>query len=304
MKLARIVSIIMLLLQRKKITAGKLAEMFEVTTRTIYRDIEVISQAGIPVTTERGANGGIGIMEEYKVEKGLFTTADITSLLVGLGSIPLTSEDVLATIAKIKGLAPKEQMRDIETKARRVIVDHTPWSGQRPPQSHLDEIKAALEANRLIAFHYYDASGKESTRTVEPYHLLLKESTWYLLAWCHARQDSRMFRLSRISELRVLNEHFTPREFEPTPPDGPPPEIITLKLLVDESLLGWMADICGKENLEPHGDNKFLAHYPFIESDYGYGMILCFGNKCECLSPEPIRQEIKRRAEGLFQLYQ
>jgi predicted DNA-binding transcriptional regulator YafY len=238
------------------------------------------------------------------VEKGLFTIADITSLLVGLGSIPLTGEDVLATIAKIKGLAPKEQMRDIEARAGKVIVDHTPWSGQPPRRLLLESIKAALDANRLLAFHYYDASGRESTRTVEPYHLLLKEANWYLLAWCLTRQDSRMFRLSRMSELRVLEESFAPRAFEPIPPDGPPPRRLTLTLRVDDSLRGWLTDICGKENLEPCGDGKFLAHYPFIESDYGYGMLLCFGEKCECLEPEPVRREIKRRAEGLFQLYQ
>ncbi len=304
MKLARIVSIIMLLLQHKKITAAALAEMFEVSVRTIHRDIEVIGQAGIPVTTRAGANGGIGIMEEYKVEKGLFTTADITALLTGLDSLPLTGEDVLATIAKIKGLAPKDQIRAIEAKAGRVIVDHTPWSGGGRHKSHLEEIRAALEANRLIAFHYYDQSGKESERTVEPYHLLLKEATWYLLAWCLARRDTRMFRLSRISGLRLLEKNFTPRELDFFPPDGPPPETVTLELLVDESLRGWMADICGQENLEPHGNNKFLARFPFIESDYGYGMLLCFGDKCECLSPEPVRCEIGRRAAALFRLYQ
>ncbi len=303
MKLARIVSIIMLLLQHKKTTAAKLAGMFEVSVRTIYRDIEVISQAGIPVTTQTGANGGIGIMEEYKVEKGLFSAADIASLLAGLGSIPLTSEELLSAIAKVRGLAPKEQIRDIEAKVGRIIVDHTPWSGRRPLKSHLEEIKAALETNRLIAFHYYDQNGKESERTVEPYHLLLKEANWYLLAWCLARRDARMFRLSRMSGLRVLNEHFTPRQPDFGPPEEPP-EVSEVQLLVDESLRGWMADVCGQENMEPCGDNKFLVHFPFIESDYAYGMILCFGDKCECLGPEPVRREIKRRAAGLFKLYQ
>ncbi len=305
MKLARIVSIIMLLLQHKKITAAKLAEMFEVTTRTIYRDIEVINLAGIPVTTSPGVNGGIGIMEEYKVEKGLFTTADITSLLIGLGSIPLTGGDLLTTMAKIRGLAPKEQIRDIEMKAGRVIVDHTPWSGRgRAFQAHLAEIKAAFDGNYLISFDYCDGCGRESTRRVEPYHLLLKESHWYLLAWCVSREDTRMFRLSRMSGLRVLDERFTPRELDFRPPDEPPPRTVTLKLLVDESLRGWMADICGRENLRPHGDGKFLAFMPFIESDHGYGMLLCFGDKCECLEPESIRLEVKRRAADLFRLYQ
>lgn len=303
MKLARIVSIIMLLLQQKKVTAAKLAEMFEVSVRTIYRDIEVISLAGIPVTTTQGANGGIGIMEEYKVEKGLFTTADIAALLVGLGSLPLASDELLSTIAKIKGLAPREQMREIETKSRHVLVDHSTWAGQKPNTAHLAKIRGALEKCRLIQFRYYDGSGRETRRTVEPYHLLLKESNWYLLGWCLTREDSRMFRLSRMSELRVLEEGFTPRTIDFWQ-DYEMPQSITLKLLADESLRGWMTDLCGKENLTPAGDNKFLASVPFIESDYGYGVLLSFGDKCECLEPEPIRREVARRAEGLFRVYQ
>lgn len=305
MKLARIVSIIMLLLQHRKMTAARLAEMFEVNIRTIYRDIEAISLAGIPVTTSPGAGGGISIMEEYKVAKGLFTAADITALLIALGSSPLTSEEVSITLAKIKGLIPEGQMREIEMKSRRIIVDHSPWYGRRPFHYNFSEIKAALDAGRLADMQYYDGTGRESRRVIEPYQLMLKDSSWYLLAYCRLRGDFRVFKLSRMSEIKVLTETFTPREFKYEADDvsqSPPGVIVTL--LIDESLRGLMADYCGRENLRPGPGNKLLVDYPFVESDFGYGLLLGFGDKCECLEPETVRREIERRAAGLLKLYQ
>ena len=119
MKIDRIISIIMVLLERKQVSATKLAEMFEVTPRTIYRDVETISKAGIPIYACTGVNGGISIMEEYKIEKKLFTISDITALLIGLGSIhsTMSSEEVQNTIAKVKGIIPEDQVRDIEIKS-------------------------------------------------------------------------------------------------------------------------------------------------------------------------------------------
>ena len=305
MKLARIISIIMLLLQHRKVTAARLAEMFEVNVRTIYRDVELINLAGIPITASRGVGGGIGIMEEYKVEKGLFTTADITSLLIALGSSPLSGEEVLATIAKIKGLIPKEQMRNIELKARQIVVDHSPWHGRRLMPNSFARIKSALELNRLISFHYYDGNGRESHRITEPYQLMLKESHWYLLAYCTLRDDFRIFRVSRMSEIMMLEDTFTPKEFEYDPNDSPEtPDEIIITLLVDESLRGLMADYCGRDNLKAGEDNKLQADFPFVESDFGYGLLLSFGNKCECLKPEKVRRELKKRSGELFKLYQ
>lgn len=305
MKLERIVAIIMLLLQHRKISATRLAEMFEVTPRTIYRDIDTINAAGIPIITFPGVNGGVGIMEEYKIEKRLFTISDITSLLIGLGSIPLSGEDILNTIAKIKGLVPKEQMRDIELKSNKITIDYTPWHGSKTLPPNIEEIKTALDGNHLLSFQYSDHSGKETARKIEPYRLLLKHSTWYLQGYCTLRQDFRTFRLSRMSSLRVLDEAFVPREFELKMPDAPdePQQKITIKLLVDESLRGWMADFCGEESIEPYGSNKFIVNFPFIESDYGYSFLLRFGDKCECLGPETIRQEVIRRASSLVELY-
>ncbi len=304
MKLARMISIIMLLLEHRIISATKLAMMFEVSPRTIFRDIDTINEAGIPIIAYPGVKGGIGIMEEYKIEKGLFTVPDIISLLSGLGSIPLSSEEILTTMAKIKGLLPKEHIHEIELKSNKITTDYTSWKGIKSLPVNIKEIRAALDKNHFLYFQYYDRGGRETARKIEPYRLIFKDSNWYIHAYCLSRQDFRTFRLSRMSSLQVLDETFIPREFEIKPSVLPAIQKITIKLLVDNSLRGWMADFCGKENIDIYDDTRVIVHFPFMESDYGYGLLLKFGDKCECLEPETIRHELLRRVNNIQKLYQ
>lgn len=308
MKIDRLISIIMVLLEHKKISAAKLAEMFEVTSRTIYRDIKTINSAGIPIITYPGVNGGIGIMEQYKIEKKLFTLSDITALLLGLGSIPssMSSEEVLNAMAKIKGLIPAEQIRDIELKSSQITIDHTSWLGNKKQNLDLDEIKTALNENRLISFEYSTQNDTKSKRKIEPYRLLLKNSNWYIHGYCTNRNDFRIFKLSRISSLEMLEETFIPREFDYNSLDmsiNIKKKSISIKLLIDESVRDLVIGFCGEENIESYGNNKLLVHFPFIEEDHWYSMILRLGDKCECLEPENIRLEIIRRVENLLNIY-
>lgn len=308
MKIDRLISIIMILLERKKISAAKLAEMFEVSPRTIYRDIEAIDKAGIPIITYPGVNGGIGIMEEYKIDKKLFTTADITTLLMGLGSISSTmiNEEISNATAKIKGLIPNEQIRDIELKLNQINIDLTQWIGNRALQPNLEKIKKALNETKVICFEYYDRSGKKSNRKVEPYRLVLKELNWYLQGYCDCRHDFRTFKLSRISALEILDDTFIPREFDAEPLgswEHIKKNIITIKLLVHESLREKMVEHCGEANIQSYGDNKLIVNFPFMEDDFGYNLLLSFGDKCECLEPSHVREEIILRIKNLLKVY-
>lgn len=309
MKIDRLISIIMLLLQHNKISATKLAEMFEVTPRTIYRDVEAISMAGIPIVAHPGVNGGIAIMEEYKIEKNLFTISDITSLLIGLGSIhsTISSEEILNAIAKVKGLVPADQMRDIELKLNQIAIDHTPWFGNKNLMQNVEEIKTAISKNKFISFKYSDRTAEKSQRKIEPYRLVLKNSNWYLQGYCTTRKDFRIFRLSRISSLELFKETFIPREFDYEALDvsfRTEKKIITIKLLVDESLRDSMIEFCGEENIEASENNKFIAYFPFAEDDYWYNMLLHFGDKCECLEPDNVRFEVIRRIKALLYVYE
>jgi predicted DNA-binding transcriptional regulator YafY len=174
LKIDRLISIIMILLQRKKISATKLAEMFEVSTRTIYRDIQTINSAGIPIITYPGINGGIGIMEEYKIDKKLFTTSDIAVLLMSLGSISraLTSDGIISTLAKVKGLVPDEQIRDIELKSNQITVDLTPWIENRKLNPNLEKIKRALEEKKFLSFEYTNSA--KTIKLTNKYYSQLK----------------------------------------------------------------------------------------------------------------------------------
>lgn len=308
MKIDRLISIIMLLLQHDKISAPKLAEMFEVSPRTIYRDIDVINSAGVPIVSYPGLYGGIGIMEQYKIDKKLFTISDITTLLIGLGSIPSTmsSDNILTAMAKVKGLITSEQLSNIESESSKIVIDHTPWFGDNSQKSHLICIKTALNENRLITFEYSAQNGVKSQRKIEPYRLVLKNSNWYIQGYCTSRSDFRTFRISRIASLQLLEEVFIPREFDNKLLDIADTVIkksIPIKLLVDESIRDLFLGICGEKNIEPYEQNKLLVHFPFVEDEYWYGMILRLGDKCECLEPEHVRLEIIRRLENTLNIY-
>ena len=282
--------------------------MFEVSLRTIYRDIETISQSGIPIVTYRGANGGIAIMDEYKIENKLFTLSDITELLIGLNSIhsTLSSEELLNTIAKIKGLLPKDDIKAIEEKINRIKIDHTPWFDAERTKLSLEKIKIAISENKLISFKYFDRLGQKSERIIERYRLVFKNSNWYTQGYCTMRDDYRLFEISNMSSLEIKTEIFTPRDFDYNSEDiyfRTNREVITLKLLVDESLLDTMIKFCGEYNVIPRGDDKYICYFPFVEDNYFYNMIIQFGDKCECLEPEYIRVNLITRIENLLSVY-
>jgi predicted DNA-binding transcriptional regulator YafY len=298
----------MALLECKRISAAKLAEMFEVSPRTIFRDIETINMAGIPVTAYPGVNGGISIMEQYKIDKKLFTTSDIATLLQGLRSISATisSEEVVHTLAKVKSLIAAEQIADIELKAQQISIDLTTWAGNKNFQPNLAKIKKALNENKLLSFRYYDNSGRQSHRQVEPYQLVLKEVNWYLQGYCLLRKDFRVFKLSRISGLEILDSTFVPREFHEKPLDGSDwiaKRIVMIKPLVEESLREQIIERCGEENIRPYGANKLIVNFPFVEDEMGYNLLLSFGDKCECLEPENVRLELINRIKRMIDIY-
>ncbi|WMT40959.1 WYL domain-containing protein [Paenibacillus sp. D2_2] len=220
MKLERMIAIIMLLLQREKMGGKELAELFEVSLRTIYRDIETINQAGIPIVTSSGVGGGIGIMNQYKIEKGFFTVKDITAMLMGLGFISntLSGEETTATLAKVKSFIPEDKQHEITLKANQISFDLSAWLGSNDLQTKVEVIRTALENCSILSFMYLSAKGDKVKRTLEPHRLLLKENHWYVQGYCLNRQQFRVFKLSRISEMERTEDRFTmgevPRLFQ------------------------------------------------------------------------------------------
>lgn len=309
MKVDRLISIIMVLLDKDRIGAQELADLFEVSLRTIYRDIDAINMAGIPVCSIPGVGGGFEIMPGYKIDKNVFSTADLSALLMGLSSLSgmVQGDEMAHALAKVRSFIPADKAKDIELKVNQICIDLSPWMGSGNTQSYLEMIKAALQENKVLSFEYIAHHGNKTARMVEPYQLVLKGSHWYFQGYCLKRNDFRLFRLSRMSNLQEQEDIFTPRvyqkpilDFEETLETMQ----IKIKLRVHKSVIDRVLDFCSYECFTPDGIEHYIVNFPFIENDYYYSILFGFGNQCECLEPLHIRTEIKRRLHDMAALYE
>jgi predicted DNA-binding transcriptional regulator YafY len=308
MKVDRLVSIIMTLLDKKRMGAQELADMFEVSPRTIYRDIDAINLAGIPIRSISGVGGGFEIMPEYKIDKKVFSTADLSAILMGLSSLSnmVRGDELVNALAKVKSFIPAEKAKDIEIKTNQICIDLSSWIGNQNIQPYLEAIKAALQNCRLLSFEYIAHHGNKTVRTVEPYQLVLKSSHWYFYGYCYYRNDYRLFRLSRMSNLQIQQETFVPRNYQKPILDFE--EILTamqteVKVRIHKSILDRVLEYCAYDHFTLDGDEHYLVNFPFVENEYYFDILLGFGDKCECIEPLYIREEMKRRICNIVAVY-
>ena len=308
MKLQRLIAILTVLLRREYVSSQVLSEKFCVSVRTIYRDMQALERAGIPIVTNPGPGGGFGIVEQYKIDKKLFTDQDIATLLSGLSSVsgPVPDAVINQTLEKIKGLIPHERKTSIELTSKQLYIDMTPWSSNPMVTETISQIRKAMEQNLIVHFEYFTRSNETSRRTVEPHQLVLKENKWYLRGWCKTREDFRTFKIARIRNFETLNEHFAPREFKNTLDDFKDwqhDRMIFVDIVIDESLRERAMDFCRAEYIQDLPDGRIAIHMPFVESEMGYGVLLSFGANGEVLGPPHIRKEMTRRIAELKAVY-
>jgi len=308
MKIDRLISIIMILLDKNRIGAQELADMFEVSPRTIYRDIDTINIAGIPVRSTPGVDGGFEIMQQYKIDKKFFSATDLSAIMTGLSSVSnmIQGNDLANALAKIKSFIPADRAKDIELKSNQIYIDLSPWMGNRNIQPYIEMIKTALQQSKLLSFEYADRYGNKTARTAEPYQLVLKSSHWYWQGYCHKRNDFRLFKLLRTSNLQIEKESFTPQVYQT--PELEFNDILAtmqtkIKIRIHKSVMEKVLNHCTHEHFSPDGNEHFIVSFPFIENEYFYSILFSFGNKCECLEPLHIRTEMKRRIRDIANVY-
>ena len=309
MKVDRLVSIIMILLDKKRIGAQELADRFEVSPRTIYRDIDTINLAGIPIRSTSGVGGGFEIMQAYKIDRKVFSTTDLSAILIGLSSLSgmMRGDELANALAKVKSFIPTDRAKDIELRANQIQIDLSPWIGNRNIQPYLERIQTALQESKLLSFEYLDRHGNKTVRTAEPYQLVLKSSHWYWQGYCHVRKDFRLFKLSRMSNLQIQKESFTPRDYQKPQLDFA--DILEtmqteIKIRIHKSVMDRVLDYCTNEHFSPDGDEHYIVRFPFIENEFYYNILFSFGDKCECLEPLHIRTEMKRRIHDIAAIYE
>lgn len=308
MRVDRMISIIMTLLDKKRISAQQLADMYEVSLRTIYRDIDAIDLAGIPIRSTPGVGGGFEIMPKYKVDKNVFSTTDLSTILMGLSGVSsmMQGDEMKHALAKVKSFIPEDSAKDIELKVNQIHIDLNSWMGNKSIQQYLEIIKVALEEKKLLSFEYANQHGIMTIRTIEPYQLVLKSNHWYCHGYCLKRKDFRLFRLSRISNLKMKKKVFIPREYQKPQLDftGTLETMQTkIKIRIHKSIMDRVLDYCPYEDFTLDGEH-YIVNFPFIENDYYFDILLGFGTKCECLEPLHIRNEMKQRINNMVTIYQ
>lgn len=299
MKIDRLIGILSILLQQDKITAPELAEKFEVSVRTILRDIEDINKAGIPIITSQGQGGGISIMEGYKIERTLLSSSEMKAIFTGLKSL-----DSVSGTNRYRQLMDKLSVSNTINADNNILIDLGAWD-KNTVSAKIELIKSAIEQKRIITFRYYSPERTER-RSIEPYRLVFQWSNWYVWGFCIKRQDYRLFKLTRMTKLRSTDEDFAPRdlpEYECDKLRHTKGEI-SATVRFDKTVKWRIVDEFGTENFtEDENDNIFLT-FTWSDKLSFYSYILGFGEYAEIISPAEYREEFLGLLKNITEKYQ
>jgi predicted DNA-binding transcriptional regulator YafY len=308
-KIDRLLSIVILLMNRPLIQAKELADMFEVSVRTIYRDIDSINGAGIPVVTYQGANGGIGLMEGYRLDRNLLTERELADIFTALQSVSsYGGSGHTLLMEKISSVIPPSQSAAFRSKTTQLIVDFSPWGLQGPLEERLALLKSALEESVAVSFEYVSAEGSITRRSVEPYTLVLKGQAWYLYGYCAEREDFRLFKLLRMKDL-VKEQRSYIRQDLPVM-DLPWSEGWSHPSYTPPAVLHFSAegrhlaeDRFDTSELRPDGNGGYTVTVYYPEDSWLYGFLLGFGSAVEVLEPEHVRRRMGEIAAQISAKY-
>ena len=299
MKLDRLLGILTILLQNDRVTAPYLAERFEVNRRTIGRDIDALCQAGIPIVTHQGAGGGISIAEGFKIDKSVLTADELSGIIAalkGIGSISNQS-NVERTLDKLHANADA-----VVSLREPIIIDlASHYKGQLI--SKIDLIKRAVLKMRLIEFDYFYDKG-ESHRRIEPYFVIFQWTAWYVFGFCHERQDWRLFKLTRLWNLSLCEEFYTPRDIpaERRSFNERMTDDIRLVALFDPSQRYKLIEYYGMD-CYTETDDGLRFEIGFSNRDYIIEWLLGFGGNVKVLEPDYIADGIIAAAEKIISNY-
>ena len=297
MKIDRLIGILSILLQQEKITAPELAKKFEVSRRTINRDIENLCKAGIPIVTKQGQNGGISIIDGYKIDKTLLTSSDMQAILSGLGSL-----DSVSGTNQVSILMEKLGASNFISGNPNILIDLSSWyKDSLSPK--IEQIKKAIEQNRLISFVYYSPKG-ESSRIIEPYYLVFRWSSWYVWGYCRKRDDYRLFKLNRMTHLNT-KEIFEKRVV-------PTPDLSTEKIfnhkyeiraIIKPEYRWRLIDEYGLESFTVMQDGNLLFSFTFTDEQSIINWILSFKGAAELIYPDNLRKVLKKLGQQIQKQY-
>ncbi len=297
MKIDRLMGILTVLLQKEKVTAPYLAERFEVSRRTINRDIEDLCKAGIPISTLPGAAGGIMITEGYQIDKTLFTQAELKSIFTGLMSLSSISpnEKYRSLIDKIfpKKLAAGSHMKIDLTSFYKATIG-----------PKIEALQKAVEEQRTVEFNYCNARGERHV-VLDPYLITFQWANWYIFGFEHDSEKFKLYKLNRLSSLHTATKSFALRDI----PDGKIDfnqhftDDIKVTAIFDVEMKYRLLETYGESCYTQLPDGRLKFTFAFTNKDYLFEWLLSFGDKVELIEPVELRKELKNILEKTLKKY-
>lgn len=301
MQISRLFQMLYILLERERVTASELARTLEVSVRTVYRDAQALSEAGVPIYAERGREGGLSILPTYKLNKSLLSEADRRGILASLSAMAQTGAGEQDTLRRLSAFLGGDD-------ADWVRIDLADWSGTQ--QTLIASLKAAILGRRLLAFDYCGENGKQTSRLVCPMMLWFKGHSWYLRAYCLTRSAVRTFKLTRMRRARIVPGEFPAEALAArtqavaVTEHWPEPAYIPLVARADACLGYRIYDDFGEQAVTPLEDGGFLIRTPFPPGEWVVSLMLSYGEHVQVLEPAALREEIAVRLKKMCALYQ
>ncbi|MCH3965440.1 MAG: YafY family transcriptional regulator [Clostridium sp.] len=300
MQINRLFEIVYILLGKKITTAKELAERFEVSVRTIYRDIDTLSSAGIPIYASQGKGGGISLLDDYVLNKSVLSEIEQDEILFALQSLTITQNpETDRVLSKLSSLFNKSKTNWIE-------VDRSPWGSDKNKTCEFTILKNAILNHQIIEFNYFNASGEKSHRKVEPVKLLFKVHAWYLQGFCLSKNEYRTFKISRMSDVQITQEIFADRLLEELPEDQKEQRTqkwIDVQLQISPHGAYRVFDEFNEKEITKNQDGSFTIVTALPESKWLFNYILSFGADVEVLAPQNIREMIQNKLDEVIWKY-
>lgn len=307
MKFEIMLGILFDLLSKTTVKASYLADKYEVSVRSIYRYLNGLENAGIPLYTVKGANGGIRIVDTFRFSSTFMTVSEYEHTVNALTSFNNSVPDKIlsSAINKLKS-NNKNVTYNLDVKAGNLIIDASPWGDTIGYKSKLSVIKNCIENHCKLLLKYHDRNGEITNRKIEPYLILFKQGIWYTYAFCDLRNDFRFFKIGRIEHATVLNETFTRKELKTSDInlDFWENAVTTehIELEIDKTILSDIEEWLGIENIETVNQK----HYANVYLPFDNGLIskiMSFGNKLKVINPPKLKKTISENAKEILKLY-
>lgn len=300
MQINRLFEIVYLLMERGNITAGELAEHFEVTARTIYRDIDTLSGAGIPIYANRGRSGGIRLLDHFTLDKSLLSAQEQNEILFALESLKATNASQNGELlSRLSGMFQKGRVDWID-------VDFSEWDSGQEERDRFNLLKTAILECFVLEFTYYSSSGEKSRRLVEPEKLSFKTGCWYLQGFCRTRNDFRTFKIKRMEEIHLTEEHFARKEM-PMPPLQSVSDLgkqVHLRLWISPRAAYRVYDEFYPDQVSRNNDGSFTVQADYPESVWIYGYLLSFGEDLKVISPPEVQAVLLEKSKKIAGIYE